>query len=184
MERVHPKPALRRKSVFVEVGLTDEETVRRERSPAPSLILGGASGKTSPRPVRTVRFRSSDSVFEHENDYDNLSEDEEDSSDYESDDDGSLATMQLLQGKPRYSYQRAYRMGVLALMLALLLPVLQTAPMNGLGVRGGAIPRSFIDSSENSALAKREDTPTEICKRWSHQSMYPNLFVSQCLMNS
>lgn len=179
MERVPPKPALRRKSVFVEVGLTDEETVRQDRAPAPVGILK-TSPNVSPRPVRNVRFRSRDNVIvEQQSDkYDEDSDEEwmsdDEVSDYELD-DGTLATMQLRPNRHMKTYQKGYRIGVMALLLALLLPILQSSTIHGLGVRARTIPSSLIESGPNSGLSRRQDTSTEVCKRWSHQSMFGHI---------
>ncbi|KAF2196772.1 hypothetical protein GQ43DRAFT_444824 [Delitschia confertaspora ATCC 74209] len=182
MERVRPKPAfsssVRRKSVFIEVGLTDEETVRSERSPAPALLQPEPSPARLRKPVRTVRFRSRDSIFGGEKegeDGENSESDWEEGSDSDCDEcDGSLSTMKLYSNGRTYALQRIHRLGILALVLALLLPVMQTGCIKGLGVRGRAIPSELIESSGNYGVVKREDTPTEICTRWSHQTAIVN----------
>ena len=163
MERVSPQPAFdapgRRKSVFAEVGLVDEATIRTERSPAPTSLL--KPRKKRFRPSRIVRFRSRHEIFEES--------DEDAHSGSESTDDSTDCDVITTQSRTNSTNFMLYRAGLLALILAIMLPILQIKPTSLIGVKGGAIPRRSIDSVE---VLKREDTDTNICKRWAHQCKY------------
>ncbi|KAF2477780.1 uncharacterized protein BDR25DRAFT_299575 [Lindgomyces ingoldianus] len=181
MERVRPQPAHkspdRQKSVFMEVGLVDEETVRRERNPTPKLTSTLVSDPTPRRlrPARMVRFRSQAEFFEekeregheHDSGWESIS-------DIEESDDETLATMKLYPNRATNTFSGLYKAGLLVLVLALMLPVLQTSPISTIGVRGGVIPLQSIDYVQGVHISKREDTNTQICKRWSHQATIVN----------
>lgn len=87
---------------------------------------------------------------------------------------------------PRRS-SRLYRLGVLAFILAVSVPMLQNTPLLGktnqpiLGAKGGPIPNQpHVDSTmlvEDVSFWKREDTPTSVCKRWSHQCACDKIYV-------
>jgi hypothetical protein len=167
MEQVQPQPASvgtgRRKSVFMEVGLVDEATLRRERSPtptAPRLITHPTPRKL--RPARTVRFRSRHHIIEnHEEENSEWSEDSE----VDEDEREALERMEVRANRPMFTNSKMYRMGLLTLVLAIMLPVLHSSPLSSVGAKAGVIPRQTIDPS----MIKREDTNTDVCLRWSHQ---------------
>ncbi|KAF2195166.1 hypothetical protein K469DRAFT_743799 [Zopfia rhizophila CBS 207.26] len=175
MERVRPQPALnvpsRRKSIFTEVGLVDEETVRRERSPTPALISNPTPKRLRPRGM--LSFRRQADIFEEQEEEVEEDGEWEEGSDSDHDDE-TLATMKLFPNEHVNGCSRLYRLGLLTLALALMLPVLQSSPISRMGVKGGVIPRQSIDCVDHPYLSKREDTPTEICKRWSHQATIVN----------
>jgi hypothetical protein len=165
MERVLPQAALnapsRRKSVFLEVGLVDEETLRRERSPAPAMISNHNLNK--PR-ARAVRFRSKNNIFQEGDD---ASDDDgwESASDSDSDEgDFDSTQMRTALGRPRI-----YRLGFLAVVLGLMMSVFQMGTVAPVGVKGGVIPRESIEYTDISQFEKREDTQTNVCTRWAGQ---------------
>lgn len=171
MERVRPQPALkppqRRKSVFMEVGLVDEQAMLRERSPAPTLIQDPSPRRL--RPSRTVRFRSKNDIFD-EREEDDIS-DAWESVDEEEEEYNSISTTTVQPTPASFTPSRMHRLGLLTIMLALMLPVLQTSSFSPMGVRGGVIPQESIESIESNTFAKRQDdTSVEVCKRWSGQS--------------
>lgn len=162
MEQVRPQPAVsepRRKSIFTEVGLVDDACMRRERSPAPRSILG--AGQKRLRPARTVRFRSQHDILgKEENDRST------DDSELEELDDGEApAVTNPYISEPTFANSRMYRTTLFAMLLVLMLPILQTKPLSSIGAKARVIPRDGIDPY----LTKREDTDTQICKRWGHQ---------------
>jgi len=179
MEQVRPRPAAapaRRRSIFTEVGLIDAHTISKERSPAPILITEHALRQV--RPLRTVRFRSRNSVFGK----DGIHE-VDDESDWESaddDDDGTRPTSTSTSASTfsithTLSNSRLYRAGLFAIVLALMLPIVQMISVTPLGVYGGAIPRASITAAaERSSLVERADSETDVCKRWSGQSAIVN----------
>jgi hypothetical protein len=70
---------------------------------------------------------------------------------------------------------RLYRLGIFALVLAIMLPILSISPISRVGVRGGMIPRSTIEAQpERSVVVKRDDSPVDACKRWAGQSTVVN----------
>lgn len=161
----HPRPQAaegRRRSIFTEVGLVDEDTVRDDRSPAPI-----ATTFKHLRPARTVRFRSRNSVFgEAEKD---------DESDWESVVDEDEAQPAAVLSPPSRMPLRLYRLGIFAFVLAMMLPIFSMNPISRFGVRGGTIPRSTIEAqAARSVLVKRDDTSTDACKRWAGQSTVVN----------
>jgi hypothetical protein len=167
MERVRPQPAAgRRRSIFTEVGLIDEDTARDARSPAPI-----ATTFKHIRPARTVRFRSQNSVFGGKE------KDEEDDWESDMDEDEPDSKPIVPTALPAQSTMplRFYRLGIFAFVLAIMLPILSMNPMSRISVRGGTIPRSTIEAQpERSMVVKRADSPTEACKRWSGQSTIVN----------
>ncbi|ORY12612.1 hypothetical protein BCR34DRAFT_482332 [Clohesyomyces aquaticus] len=183
-----PQPALkapgRRKSVFMEVGLVDEDTVRRDRSPAPGYNTSTPTLISDPtrkrlRPARTVRFRSQAEIL-NEKEHERMSEEFDDEWESDSDvEDETLATMKLYPSPNNQlnACSGLYKAGLLALILALMLPVLQINPISAIGVRGGVIrePRQTIDAQ----VVRRDDTNPQVCKRWSHQAAVVNgtLFI-------
>ncbi|KAF2653425.1 kelch repeat protein-like protein [Lophiostoma macrostomum CBS 122681] len=176
MERVQPQPVNgapgRRKSVFMEVGLVDEATLRHERSPAPAaprLITNPTPRKL--RPTRTVRFQSQHHVIEnHEGE--KCEEDSEWEEDSEADEDEreALERMEMRANRPLFTNSKMYRIGLLTLVLAIMLPVLHSSPLSSVGAKAGVIPRQTIDPS----MVKRDDTNPDVCLRWSHQSAIVN----------
>lgn len=167
MERVRPQPAEgRRRSIFTEVGLIDEDTARDARSPAPIMTTF-----KHVRPARTVRFRSRNSIFGDQ--------EKDDESDWESvmDEDESDTRPITPTALPAQSTMplRFYRLGIFACVLAIMLPILSMSPMSRVGVRGDTIPRSTIEAQpERSMVVKRDNSPTEACKRWAGQSTIVN----------
>lgn len=171
MEQVRPQPAAargRRRSIFTEVGLIDEHTISRERSPAPVLITEQALRQV--RPLPTVRFRSTNSVFGG-----NDGIDKDDDSDWESVEDEESQSSSTSFITHSISNSRLYRAGLFTVVLALMLPIIQMMSIAPLGVYGGSIPRASITSiEERSTLVERADSQTDVCKRWSGQSAIVN----------
>ncbi|KAF2639983.1 hypothetical protein P280DRAFT_24370 [Massarina eburnea CBS 473.64] len=172
MDRVRPRPALnapgQRKSVFAEVGLVDDAVVRRVRSPAPMML---SYPKPWTRPARTVRFRSRNDIFDAraERDAEEVDDDDwESASVLDSDTDRQEIRFQAS------SYTKLYRLGLLAILFALMLPVLQIDLMIPVGVKGGMIPQDAIESVNKHGLERRDDTETQVCKRWAGQSAVVN----------
>lgn len=157
--------AMRRKSVFAEVGLVDEDTVRRERSPAPALVTDAS--RTRRRPARAVRFLSKESILGRNLVEETDGSNTDDDSAWETDDElkesgwGSLGIFKTQAQKNNNSM--LLRAGLFALALVLMLPALQMSPLAAIGVRAGVIPTESIE------MVKREDTNPNICKRWAHQ---------------
>ena len=161
----------------MEVGLVDEEIFRRQATMP--ILMPNPSPKRV-RPVQRVRFRSKTDIFEEEKKSEDEWEDvyDADSGDSTAEDDGTLLTMTLRPNTYTRTYSRLYRLGILAFLLAVTLPLLQNNPVVGdnghtlFGARGGVIPSTPADyMEEDEELLRRGDTPTDICTRWSHQSM-------------
>jgi hypothetical protein len=161
----------------MEAGLVDEETFRRQAT-APILIPNLSPKRV--RPVHRVRFRSKTDIFEEEEKSEDEWEDVDDTASDHSmaEDDGTLSTMTLCLNTHIRTYSRLYRLGILAFLLAVTLPLLQSNPVVGnnghtlFGVRGGVIPSTPAEYMEEVAeFLRRGDTPTDVCTRWSHQSM-------------
>jgi len=161
----------------MEVGLVNGETFRRQAT-TPILIPNLSPKRV--RPVHCVRFRSKTDIFEEEEKSKDEWEDVDhtDSDRSMAEDDGTLSTMTLRPNTHLRTYSRLYRLGILAFLLAVTLPLLQNNPVVGgnghtlFGARGGVIPSTPVEYMEEVAeFLRRGDTPTDICARWSHQSM-------------
>jgi hypothetical protein len=174
MERVLPQSArhtdCRRMSVFTEVGLVDEQKIQEERSPV------RAHGETLKRlrPVKILRFRSHNDVFDQRGEDREDDEDEWESIYDEDEADDSIPSM-TTSATQTFMPTRLYRLGLLSLLLALMLPIIQINPLKHIGVRAGAVPAELIRANaERSVLVRREDSPTDACRRWSGQSAIVN----------
>ncbi|KAF1930388.1 uncharacterized protein M421DRAFT_58337 [Didymella exigua CBS 183.55] len=174
MEQVRSQPATasgRRRSIFTEVGLVDEHTIRTKRSPAPILVTEQAFRRQ--RPSRTVRFRSRNSVFGEREGIDEA----DDESDWESVDEEDEISRPSSTSPSSYamSNSKLYRAGFFAIVLALMLPIIQMISIAPLGVYGSSVPLGSITSvAERSTLVERADAQTDVCKRWSGQSAIVN----------
>lgn len=158
-----------RMSIFTEVGLLDEDRIRKERSPVRTL---GQSLKRM-RPAKMLRFRSRNDVINE------VAEEIDDESDWESVDDEDNTYDSVSASMPLPSQHvlstKLYRLGLFSVLLALLLPLLQLNPLTRIGVRGGTLARATIQAeTEDSMLVRREDSPTNVCKRFSGQSAIVN----------
>lgn len=159
----------RRMSIFTEVGLLDEDRIQEERSPVRTL---GQSLRRL-RPAKMLRFRSRNDVINE------VVEEVDDESDWESMDGEDDTYDTVSAGMPAPSQYvistKLYRLGLFSVLLALLLPLLQLNPLTRVGVRGGSIPRATIQAeTEDSMLVRRDDSPTNVCKRFSGQSAIVN----------
>lgn len=157
----------RRKSVFAEVGLVDEDTIRRERCPTPTLIPDPSSQRL--RVPKSVRFQCQHNILG-----DKQTRRSENESEWESDSDTEESEWKALGNMKlqptMFANSKLYRLGLFALALVLILPILQTNPLFSLGAKAAAVPAERIDAS----IARREDTQTQVCKRWAHQSTVVN----------
>lgn len=163
----------RRRSVFREVGLGDEDdTTSRDSTPK--------------RPQLKLRFRSKPDVFEYSSseysDSDEKSEELKEDSDIKSD---ALQEMVQTHSAAHARFQGSssmYRFSAAALILAISLPLLHGTPWFGqasvpsIGVTGGVIrrdPNPVLDI-HTDMLVRRDNSPTDICTRWSHQTALVN----------
>lgn len=169
MDSIQESPAAspipRRRSVFVETGLIDEDV-------EPISL-------DTVRPQRSIRFNSKPDIFQYDSD--------EASDVGPNDQEASELDQQLAVERQRLEMQRAqihgssalYRLCVGALVLAILVPLLQGTPWVGhvsspmLGVKGGPIKRDGgVVLDADSTIAKRQaSSATDVCSRWAHMSM-------------
>ena len=106
-------------------------------------------------------------------------EETDDDSDWESvydeDDAYRLGSETTLPPSPPAVSAKLYRLALFSVALVLLLPLLQINPIACVGVRGGMIARATIEAEpERSMLTTRDDSQTQVCKRWSGQSAVVN----------
>lgn len=171
MERVQPQPAdCSRMSVFTEVGLVDEQKIQEERSPV------RAHGETLKRlrPVKVLRFRSQNDILDQREEKLDDDDDEWESVYDEDETNDSMPTM-TAPATQALMPTKLYRLGLLSLLLALMLPILQLNPLKHVGVRASAVPANSIEANtQHSVLMRREDSPTDACRRWSGQSAIVN----------
>jgi hypothetical protein len=156
-------------SIFTEVGLVDEDRIRKERS----AVRTHGETLARLRPAKMLRFRSRNDIF---NDRGEKLDDDED--DWESicDEDDANDSLPLV-AIPAQSFMPAklYRLGLFSVLLALMLPIMQLNPLKHVGVRGGAIPTNSIQANaERLTLARRDDAPTDVCRRFSGASAVVN----------
>lgn len=143
----------KRRSIFTEVGLDDSTD---ESSPD--------TQKQDDRPRRRVRFRSKPEI--HEAAEDDAEEEE------------SPIIVQTPTSPPRGVAWT--RMFFFTFLLAFLLPALHTmtslqSNVAPLGATAGPIPEPRSPLRETDAqLVRRDDTETDVCKRWSQQSALVN----------
>lgn len=169
-------PQSRRISIFTEVFDEDEE-----RSPERTLDSMQARIRLS----RKVRFRSDTDTYGEEEAVQSEDDDWEDAE--EETNAASIAPIVLEADIPILKSSNSsslYRVGMLALCLALVLPLVQDTLIFGdnghamLGAMGGLIRR--VDKADNVALiedtrlTRRQDSSTDYCKRWSQQSAVVN----------
>ncbi|KAI9708296.1 MAG: hypothetical protein M1820_004000 [Bogoriella megaspora] len=163
----------RRRSVFTEL-IDDDEPI----TPLEAEYVG--------RPAQKVRFLSNVDVL-------NQSEEDEwedfDGDDEDEDTRRRMTSTVVVDPVPTLLRSTAllkiYRLGALALLLMLMLPLLQDLPFiksPGLGVSGGVIKRSELEGQMlpvDHLLEKRQDDPSDVCTRFSHQTAIVNgtLFV-------
>lgn len=174
MERVRPQPATaqdgRRMSIFTEVGLVDADRIRQERSP----VRTHGSTLTQLRPAKLLRFRSRNSVYGESKRADEDESDWESVLDQDEDEVSTTTTTTTIIPPQQTMSTKLYRLGLFSLVLALMLPILQLNPVSRVGVWGGVIPNNSIEAGERSTVVKRDDSPTDACKRWSGQSTVVN----------
>jgi hypothetical protein len=157
----------RRKSAFRETGLFEDDTEYQPPSP-PCRPLS--------RPSLKVRFRSSNDVFELDSD-DQEWEDAVESDEELSWQSTTITTPLIVPSKsvtatPILSLFR--RLSFVAFMLAVTLPLVHFTPFGTpshpiLGATGVPV-KEAEEPIFDDALTKRDNNPTDYCKRWSQQS--------------
>jgi len=160
-------------SIFTEVGLVDENRIQEERSP----VRTHGESLARLRPVKMLRFKSRNDIFNENGE--RQADDEDDWESVCDDDDNepneSLPSLMTTVAAPCFAPTKLYRLGLLSLLLALMLPIMQLNPLKHVGVRGDTLPTNSIQANvERSMLVKREDSPTDACRRWSGQSAIVN----------
>jgi len=152
----------RRTSIFHEVGLFgDADSV--ESHPE--------------RPKPSVRFRTRESVINGDMDEKQEHADGETIEDMDDSEDLFIPSMEpMVRQARRTPFQR---LSVILLILAIAIPVIQLTSFAGknnlppLMATGVPLTEGSIDSAA-SDLAKRQNSPTDVCKRWSQQSAIVN----------
>ena len=161
---------IRRKSVFREVGLTEDDATTYPC--------------TTERPLRKLRFNSTPDVFEY--DSSELSDFNERSPDDTKDLQEKIPHTRTIVLSPKttlndfHGSSVMYRLSALGLILAICVPLLQGAPWFGQasvplnGVTGGVIRKDYnpILDGQPGSLVRRD--ATDVCERFSHQSALVN----------
>lgn len=165
----------RRKSVFREVGLVDDD--REKYAPVPSVPILSSPASLPRKPRLSVRFPSDvaqlEEVKEEDPVHDELSDDDSiNDFDLRKRDDLCKPAPHLVElpaTAVASGFTRLHRLCILALLVFLIIPITHDLPLFGTpgkvfgGAHAGLIPR-------HAALEKREDSPTDACTRWSHAS--------------
>ncbi len=158
----------RRTSVFKEIGLDDDY----EDNSAPASLR-------NMRPRQQVHCRSRPALHDapvlREQDRSNA----EDSAPRFAKSDSAAS---------RTKFPSMTRVYILALILAIALPVLHNSPFVGgaensiIGVEGRVIKTSAAQerAAIDGELVSRDNSPTDVCIRWSHQSKDVSKFLSRC----
>lgn len=97
---------------------------------------------------------------------------------------GSASTRTILPSMSRFY--------VVAFLLAIALPLLHNSPLVGrsgngiIGVQGGVIKKSAAQERAimDGELVGRANSPTDVCKRWSHQSKDLPQLSARCDSNT
>jgi hypothetical protein len=157
-----------RVSAFREVGLFDDDNTLTVPPPKPAT-------KSLPKRPSVVRFRSDASIIpsqELDSEWEDVDSDEES--------EGFTDGFPKRLNRPSWMSSKIGRLGILTYLLALSLPVFQSTSFFGspghtiLGAKGGVIrehPRDDgFKAAEVGLLRARDNSPTDVCKRWSHQS--------------
>ena len=84
-----------------------------------------------------------------------------------------------------------HRLGIVAIGLTILVPLLvgtsSSDPNAAIGVQGGVIQKRSgpILDFESGELARRADSPTDVCTRWAHQCrcLQEHVISTQVLMH-
>jgi hypothetical protein len=148
----------RRKSAFLETGLFDDDCRR-------------LPPHKSTRPSLKVRFRSKNDIFEHTPKDDQW----EDLVDSDADSETHILTASVVSPtRPTSMSTLIRRLSLVVLILATVIPITHLSAFGGserpiLGATGVPIaeqPEPIFDE----VLTKRDDSPTNYCKRWSQQS--------------
>ncbi|CAK3910703.1 1,3-beta-glucanosyltransferase gel3 [Lecanosticta acicola] len=166
--------SVRRRSVFHEVGLDD---FHPQSIPSSRSSSSGSASSRRKRPSRGVRFRSKDDVKVVERYEDAITPSQ------------SHGTHPLQSSPPTtLAYTESplppkksimYRFAAMALLAVATLPFLHNPPLLGHAslplqpVSGGPIPERGAEYQEK-ALARRADSPTDLCFRWAQQSAIVN----------
>jgi hypothetical protein len=150
-----------RRSIFREV-LDDED------QPMPVSKLR----EKPTRPALKVRFKSKASIIDGEMTGESEWEDVEDEENaMEPSAEIKTPAIHITPVRSRIS-RKMYRLGVLFMLFAISIPVIQRFPLFGapgrtpLGANAGAVRAEMIH--------RRQDTNTDVCKRWSQQSAIIN----------
>lgn len=167
---IQPLKPQHRRSIFLEVGLLDGDSAN-EKTGADT-----AEAAPPPRPSRKVRFRSKNSIIGRTTGAEADAED--DWTDASSDEEGKSGSNGMQLPSASWRFSRLSRVAYLALFLAIVLPLAQnTAFLRSsdnvlFGVKGGVVRPRMAEEAEvgGRRLVSREDTNTDVCKRWSHQS--------------
>jgi hypothetical protein len=152
-------PSKERRSVFKELGLDDED-IERIVAPEPKP----ASQEQGPRKLQSRKssYRSSQSPAE-----------EKDRPWYSKVGFGRGQRPQIKSSTsaPPGSFATMPRVAMIAFLLAVVVPAF-TSIGNNVPAEADAGTIFRAEMVENGSLIKgRDDTPTDVCTRWSHQSM-------------
>ncbi|MCJ1412401.1 hypothetical protein MMC19_006495 [Ptychographa xylographoides] len=161
-----------RASFFKEVGID-------------GMTLEGPN--TTGRSQRRVRFRSKTDVLCISDAESGVSSGNEDEDEDQASSSGASASIQLHAPKPRQvaMSQRAYpplsRIFPFTIILGIVLTLIHNSPLigrvgeNSIGVEGGVIRSPRVeDILVETGVDKRQNSPTDVCIRWAHQSQIVN----------
>jgi hypothetical protein len=156
----------RRKSVFTEIGLDEIDGPIKDRP------------VERPRKPRKVRFRSKLDIHEPQV----IDEEDWASEEDELEDEKHFPVPTVMATTTSASpFPSMPRIFLFVFMLAFMLPTLHNSPLFGkgitpIGVKGGMLknPQVKPQTTVEGRQQKRDDSPTDICKRWSQQSAIVN----------
>jgi len=110
-------------------------------------------------------------------------------------DDSEIGTPRIENSDPafpRTNLPAMTRLHLLALILVITIPLLHNLPFTGkvghsiIGVEGRVIERSAVQrrAAFDGELMSRDNSPTDVCTRWSHQSKVAFALSSRAILIS
>ncbi|KAI9813301.1 MAG: hypothetical protein M1827_004243 [Pycnora praestabilis] len=164
----------RRTSAFKEIGLDDDDGKSRATLAFPAVSASMKNFASRDETIENVSAENSEKEEEEE-------EEEEEPLTWSIGHEKSAGFI-ANSSTPPAAFPRLNRLVFFALALVLVLPAFHSTPIlgktgyNGFGVKGGLIRKSKAETrwEQDARIASRDNSPTDVCTRWAHQSAVVN----------